>query len=903
VCDTPPGSNDAGRASLRTVPVVFDLPSGRLVFFFSDVEGSTRVLTELGDRFAALLGEHQRLVRGAFAAHDGVEISTEGDSFFAVFRAPVDAVAAAAAAQRSLAAHAWPVGNEFRIRVGLHVGRAILAGDNYVGIDVNRAARVANAANGGQVILSDEMADAVGGELPAGLALLDLGRHRLKDIGVARLWQLAIDGLPTPAGPLRSLEAHSTNLPLDATPLVDRAEETQALRRLIADNRLVAVTGTGGVGKSRLAVHVARSLVADFPDGVFYLDLAPIDRLETAVTELASLLNVRMPPSGDASDALLEHLRDRRTLLLLETADRHPGLAAFATRIAESCQTTRLLITARSALHLRIEREFNVQPLALPQPRPTLETASEAPAVVLFAHRARAMNPGFVLNADNLDVVAEIVRRLDGIPLAIELAAAAMRLLSPGAILSRLTRSLPLPGGAAVDTPERQRTLHDTIAWSYELFAPADQAILRRLSVFAGDFDLDGLEAVATDPEGSGADGNDGLEVLGRLVDGGLVHRVESPSDDRYRLLGMVREFAAAELAGAGDANAVRSRHAHYWLQVAMREGTLLDGPREMQALMSLDRAGDEFRTALEWAIGTGNYAHLGLRLASALARAGYLRGRVHEAAAWLERALAADALAPPEARVEALHWLGVMLDEQRDARSAIERLEEALAIQRDIGDDRAIARELNSLGVVHRNIGDVVPAGSLLNESLMRRRRLGDMAGVATVLTNLGILAIDRGHFDQAIELLEEAVRIDRASGVTAGVAYSSSALGTAFLRSGRRNDALGLLRSGLATFHELGDTDGVAEGLERLGEAAAADDPARSARLLLAARSIRERELLALRAIDESRANELFSGVALALSAEELASAQADARGMDLDAAVAYAFAERERVSRARG
>ena len=244
-----------------------DLPSGRLVFFFSDVEGSTRLLTELGDRFAPLLGEHQRLVRAAFEAHGGVEVSTEGDSFFAVFRSPRDAVAAAAEIQRALAAHAWPPGAEFRVRIGLHLGQAILAGDDYVGIDVNRAARIANAANGGQVVISDETAAAIAGELPDGVAIVDLSRHRLTDIGVERLWQLEIAGVVTSPSPLRTLEASPSNLPAEVTPLVDRQDEATALRQAIADHALVTVTGAGGIGKSRLAIHVARTLLTDLPDG------------------------------------------------------------------------------------------------------------------------------------------------------------------------------------------------------------------------------------------------------------------------------------------------------------------------------------------------------------------------------------------------------------------------------------------------------------------------------------------------------------------------------------------------------------------------------------------------------------------------------------------------------------
>jgi len=870
------------------------LPSGRLVFFFSDVESSTRLLTDLGDRFASLLGEHQRLMRAAFEAHGGTEISTEGDSFFAVFDSALDAVTAAADAQRSLAAFKWPPGHEFRVRMGIHVGQAILAGDNYVGIDINRAARIANAANGAQVILSDEISEAVAGKMPANLTLLDLGRHRLKDVGVARLWQLQIDGLQVRSSPLRTLEAHPSNLPAQTTSLVDREAEQVALRRLIVDGPLVTVTGAGGIGKSRLAVEVARAALPDYPDGVFYLDLASIDRIETAITELAMLMDVRIPPSGDISDVLLEYLRNRRVLWVLETADRHPGIATLVAQVIENCPLTRLLVTARTPLHIRAEQELSIQPLPIPAPRSDLESALRSPSVELFVRRAQAVKPSFQLTGSNVDAVCAIVRRVDGLPLAVELAAAGTRLLSPSAILARLEQSMPLPGGAPVDAPERQRTLSDTIAWSYELLQSPEQALLQKVSVFAGEFDLRAVSAVATDDERLELVASGLLDTFAKLIDCSLVQRIESDVEDRFRLLGPIREFAAAELAATGQSTLVRSRHASYMLEVAAREAQLLDTPREMEALSALDRASDEFRAALGWAIESDHVDHIGLRLAAALGRLWYLRGRVHESASWLVRALAADSEAPAEIRADALHWLGVMFDEQRQDVNAMERLDEALAIQREIGDERAIARELNSLGVVRRNIGDLDAAESLLTESIKRRRALDDMAGVATVLTNLGILAIDRRDFDLAIERLEEALEIDRRLGARGGSAYSSAALGTALLRVGRREEALILLRSALAVFHELDDADGIAESLERLGEAALRDNPARAARLLLAGQSIRERERVDLRRIDEEAVSQLLRDIAEALKPDQLDTARADSAAMDIDAAVAFALAD---------
>jgi predicted ATPase/class 3 adenylate cyclase len=867
------------------------LPSGRLVFFFSDVEGSTRLLTDLGDRFPALLGEHQRLVRAALEAYGGIEISTEGDSFFAVFESAPAATSAAAATQRSLAAYAWPAGHELRVRIGLHIGQAVLAGDDYVGLDVNRAARIANAANGGQVVLSEELAQAIQGQLPPDLTLLDLGRHRLKDIGVVRIWQLEIEGLPTRSSPLRSLEAHPSNLPVESTPLVDRLEETETVRRLIAEHALVTITGAGGIGKSRLAVHVARGLLPDFPDGVFHLDLAAIDGIDTAVAELADLVEARIAVGDDATASLLDHLRNRRALLVLETVDRHPGFADLAARLTARCPSTRLLVTARSPLHVRAGVELSIRPLDVPPAHGGLEAASSSAAVELFVRRATAVNPGFRLTASNVDAVSGIVGRLDGLPLAIELAASGTRLLSPAALLDRLERSLPLPGGAPVDVPERQRTLHATIAWSYQDLEPRERVLLQRLSAFSGAFGLDDFRAVAgidADPAAS-----DDVEPLGRLVDRSLIHRLDDGDDDRYRLLGPIRDFAASELAASGDADVVRLRLAYHWLDAAARDAAALDGPGGMEALASLDRAADDYRAALRWTLEAAPDDHLALRLSSALGRPWYLRGRVHEGADWLDRALRSDAQAPPGIRAEALHWLGVMLDELRNEERAIECLEEGLAIQRAIGDARMIARELNSLGVVHRNTGDLAAAEALLAESLQRRRTLGDQTGIAAALTNLGIVAIDRKAFGQAIKLLEEALEIDRRSGATGGAAYSSSALGTALLGIGRRTDALDLLLAALAGFHDLRDADGVAESLERLAEAAAQDEPARAARLLLASGAIRDRENLALRGIDESRAAALMATVTGALTDAELGRARADAEAMDLDAAVAYALA----------
>ena len=875
-----------------------DRPTGTLTFLFSDVEGSTRLLMALGDGYAIAHGDHQRIVRDAIAAHDGMEVSTEGDSFFAVFTDADEAIAAAADIQRGLAAHAWPAGAEFRVRIGLHTGHAVTAGDDYVGLDVNRAARIANAANGGQTVVSDAARTAASHALPDGLALRDLGRHRLKDVGVEHLWQLDVVGLPTAFGALRSLESHPTNLPAERTSFVGRENETRVLAELVEVSPLVTVTGPGGIGKSRLAIVVARALIDRFPDGVFYLDLARHEGLDSMMSQLAMVSDTRLPPGDDPVDAFVERFAGRTALLVFDTADRLRGFGTLASRLVDACTELRILVTARMPLHLGAEREFSLSTLELPPTRGADEhTIAASPAVALFVRRAQAVRPDLAVTPELWPTIAAIVSRLDGLPLAIELAAARIRIFPPAALLARLDRRLPILKGGAVDAPERQRTIESTIAWSYELLEPDERTMLGRLSVFAGTFDLEAALAVTADV-GGGEKRADPADVLERLVDRSLISTVARPPSTDFRLLGIIREFAADALEAAPDVAAVRGRHSRYVLAIAETGTAALDGPDERDALGRLERSADDIRAVLERTLAPGAAApadddHLALRLTCAMGRAWYLQGRSREGSEYIERALAADPDAPIELRANALHFSGVMHDERRETARAMERLDAALALHRTIGEPRLIARELNSLGVVARNAGDTDRAASLLDESLAMRRALADPPGIATALTNLGVVAIDRGRYEEARTFLEEAIALDRASGASGVVAYSSSLLGTVLLRTGRRDEALPLLRTALMAFADLGDADGVAECLERLGEATLADDPARAARLVGAAGAIRRQQDVPLRPPDEAAATRLMLAVEAALDADTLAAARADAAAMDLEAATAYALA----------
>jgi predicted ATPase/class 3 adenylate cyclase len=858
---------------------VRDLPTGTVTFLFTDVEGSTRLIQALGDRFVAVHQEHQRLIRTAIATHDGREVSTEGDSFFVVFEDAASGVAATGQIHRGLAAAAWPSPDAVvRVRAGLHTGQGIRGGDNYLGLDVNRAARISAAGHGGQTLLSDATATAAReglGTLHAGLALRDLGRHRLRDVGVERLWQLDVEGLPTEFAPLRSLEAHPSNLPAEPTPLVDRGAERAYVRGLLDSAAVVTVTGPGGIGKTRVALAVAHDLLPAMPDGVFHVDAAAIENADRLADELATVAGVRIAPGQDAATALEEHLRTRMVLLVVDTLDRVSGAPAFVARLAAACPGVRLLVTSRSPLHIAAERDVPLEPLP-----------SDA-GIALFVDRAAAIRPGFELSAANAAAIAEICARLDGVPLALELAAARLRLLSPDALLARLTSRLGLLTGGTADAPDRQRTLRATIDWSVEALSEGDRRALARLSVFAATFDLDAAEAILGDPEA--------LDALSRLVDQSVV--VAVPGDTpRFRLLGSMREFAAEALAALGETEAARRAHAD-WVGGAVDAATPeLEGAGDLDAVARLDAILDELRAALDWLLGPGADPAGALEIAAGLGRFWWLRGRPREGRAWLERtldALPAGTSGGEAVRADALYWSGVLADEERMPAVAKERLAEALALRRAMGDERGIARTLNSLGAVARSMGQLDQAETLLGESLERKRTLGDGRGMAATLSNLGLVAADRDDLALAHARFEQALALDRASGERGAETYSLLNLGGVKIWMGDVDPGVAIVREALGVLADLDDADGVAEAVEHLALASRArGDLETAARLLFAARQVRARAGAPLREIDARRVDSAFAAVRAALPAELLQSLEAEAAALDEAAAAALAL-----------
>jgi predicted ATPase len=818
-----------------------ELPTGTVTMLFSDIEGSTVLLSRLGHRYGEALSAQRAVLRTAISEMRGRELGTEGDSFFVAFSSAADAVACCAAAQRALAAYDWPAGVAVRVRMGLHTGEPSRHEDGYIGIDVHRAARIAATAHGGQVVMSDVTWQLARPGLPAELSVRDLGLHRLKDIDVPeRILQLAGPGLPAEFPPLRSLGAQ-TSLPRPATPLVGRVSDLERLRTTISqpDVRLVTLTGTGGVGKTRLALAAAGSLGAAFPYGVFFVALAAVRDAEVMWKTIAEGLDAE----GDGPRAVTEYLGDRQALLVLDNLEQLDGAAQVVTELLAATPGVVVLATSRRPLHLAGEHELVVPPLAMPREAGVPEVAA-CEAVQLFVQQADLVRPGFAVTPDNAADIAAISRRLDGLPLAIELAAARVKLLAPRALLARLESRLGL-GGTDRDRPSRQQTLRATIAWSYDLLGPDLAGVFRRAGVFVGGCDLDALAVVA------GADGHaagtDPLELVAGLADVSLITVTEgADGEPRAGQLEVIREYALERLAEAGDLEDTRRRHAGYYAAFAERATEQVHKLEHLVWLDRLEAEHDNLRAALSWSLETrvadGERAVTGLRLAQALGPYWYRHGHIPEGRRWLERAIdqASDDAGAPVAQLT--HWLGVMLDEQGEPEAALRLFERSLAIWRELGDRDKQARELSSLGVTHRWLGHLDTARSVLEESAAIAREIGSDYRLAGALTNLGQVESEAGHLDRATAVLREALAIDRAQGDLWGVVLDQHSLAVVSLRARRIEEAYEAVSATFDYVASSGDTGTLNAALELSAcIAAESGDGLRAAQLAGASEALR--------------------------------------------------------------
>jgi predicted ATPase/class 3 adenylate cyclase len=741
------------------------LPTGTVTFLFTDIEGSTRLLHELGDEYGEVLSDHHRILREVFSRHRGVEVSTEGDAFFVAFSSVPDAVNAAAQAQLELARHHAEGGADVRVRMGLHTGEAELVADNYGGLDVHRAARISSVAHGGQILLSGATAQHAQSspKISGNVRVLDLGKYRLKDLDEPEhLFQLCIDGLRADF-PAPRAAGTFMHLPIYLNEFVARDREVREVGRLLTSNRLVTLTGPGGTGKTRLAVEVARTVGDDFPDGVFFVELAPIADVELVPTTIAETLSLREEGSRPVIETLKDHLSGKQELLLLDNFEQIVPAGPLVADLLRTASGLKVVVTSRAALRVAGEQEYPVPPMAMPDPErlPDVEMLTEYESIQLFMQRARALKPDFALTESNADVIARICVKLDGLPLAIELAAARVRLLSPQEILTRLDRSLAILSGGASDVPQRQRTLTNLIGWSYDLLDDGHQALFRSLAVFVGGWSLEAAEAIC-DPDGDlGVDVIDGLELL---VGSSLV-RVSHPLEEetRFRMLETIREYALEALTRSGEHDELSRRHAAYFVDMAKKaEPHILSQEGEWADRLTAEH--DNLRAALRLLIDV-HAATDGLVLAKCLWRFWQIRSHLAEGRMWLTELLSLpESNEDPVVRAQALGALGSITYWQNDFAATREYYSAALEAQRSTNDPAGLAEALYNMGFLDLIEHNSVEARGFYTQSLELYREIHNSLGEAYAKWGIAFSHLQERNLDTARALGLEALEAFKA-------------------------------------------------------------------------------------------------------------------------------------------
>lgn len=865
------------------------LPTGTVTFLFTDVEGSTRIAQAAGDDWPALLAEHDRLVREAITGNAGVVVKTEGDGFFAVFSSARDAVAAGAAVQRALAADDWPAGRRLTVRIGLHTGLGLLGGDDYVGIDVHRAARIAAAAHGGQVVLSESTAALVGRDLPDGVRLRDLGQHRLKDLAEPEtIHQLDVAGLHSEFPPLRTLDAVPNNLPLQVTSFVGRRDELARALELIATARVLTITGTGGTGKTRLALQVGAELGGEYRDGVFFVDLAPVHDPAVVPSQILRSLGSQAS-SGDRAprELVADLLGDREVLLILDNFEQVISAAALVADLVRSSPRSRFLVTSRAPLRIAAEQEMPLEPMEVPEGLDP-DSLAAYDAVALFRERAMAVRPEFEITPENAAAVAELIRRLDGLPLAIELVASRVRLLPVTEILARLDPAAI--GSGAVDLPERQRTIEGAIAWSHDLLDEPVQELFARLGVFAGGADLAQIERVCSDVP------VDILDGLAELVDQALVRQVAGTDRARFRTLYVIREYALARLAASGADDAVHRRHLEAYVDWAEEIQPHLMGADRKGWLDRFDSDHDNVRSALDWAAAHGE-ADLGLRLGSASWRFWQSRGHLHEGRRRLESALAVPG-GSPRNRARALEALAGVYWWQGKIDECLEPYREALRIHRDLGDPAEIANALYDLALAEgvaahdRGAGDDARRAvyELFDEAEGISRGLGDENGLGNIAWGRGIaIAYLEDYAPAALAQFRSSIDHYRRAGNEFGIGWGMFEVATFSAHVGDDDTARQYLRAGLQLFARHRDMAAVVLFIALASSLAqTAGDAVRAARLAGAGQALRNASGADLVLHEINRFGSVPPPEAETLTGE-LAAAYREGMEMDFDRAVA--------------
>jgi predicted ATPase/class 3 adenylate cyclase len=816
-----PSNTAAGRGpavvNLVTVTTSGDLPLGTVSFLFSDIEGSTRMLQELGDAFRPVLERHNTIVHESAEKHRGRIVKNEGDGFFVAFQSALDAVSSAVEIQRQLASEEWSSPQNVVVRIGVHTGEGRLGGSDYVGIDVHRAARIGDSGHGGQTLVSEATARLVEYSLPEGTRLEDLGTHRLRDLThEEHIFQLSVDGLPTEFPPLRTLTSSKGNLPIRDLSLVGRQLEKDSVLEALEESRLVTLTGPGGVGKTTLALKVAEELASNFEDGVWFVEVSRVADDNLLAAAVARQLHITESPLQSIMDTLISRLAKAHSLLILDGCEHLiDAVAKLTDQLLQGTERLKILATTREWLSIREEHLVQISPLAVPDADiRSLDQIASFHSVELFVNRARLVNPNFELGLVNAQQVAEVCRRLDGIPLAIELAAARLKVLSMGQLVERLDQQFALLAGTARDLPPHQQTLETTLDWSYDFLGGAERVLFTRLSVFNGGFTLEAAESVCS---GGLVAREHVMNLLGRLVETSLVMATDT-DPVRYRLLEPISHYARMRLDEGAELSALRDRHAEFFLAMAEEGDTqILDHEQNVWA-DRLERDRYNLRAALEWLHDSGR-AQDAMAMAGALRWFWVMKREVSDGTEWLERTLAHREGVDPSIVARALNGAGLLASRRLAFDESHTALTEAMEIYRRLGDRRGEARQAYQLMATAWLRDDLDEAKRLAPEAERINREVGDTWMLAWTLAVWATMARLQGDLEEARAKMTESHRLFLDHSGVLDIGWSALRLGAVARDEGDYNEAADRYTEGRDLLVIAGDSLGVAHADAGLG------------------------------------------------------------------------------------
>ena len=802
-----------------------ELPTGTVTFLCTDIQGSTKLWESHPDAMRVALARHDSILRDAIQRNGGSVYKTIGDAFWAAFRTAADCVNAALEAQLAFQAQAWGQIGALRVRMGIHSGTAEEQSSDYFGEAVNRTAQVQDVGHGMQTLLSQAAYELTLEQLPSGCSLKNLGAHRLKDLKRPEpIYQLVHPLLPADFPPLRSLGNPDlpNNLPQQVTSFVGREREMAEVRALLDQARLLTLTGSGGAGKTRLALQLAADVLDSYPDGVWFVELASLFDAALLPQAVADTLGVRESPGQQIAQTLISALKQKRLLLILDNCEHLVEASArLACVINETCPQVTVLASSREPLNIAGESVYRLPSLTVPPQNQssTAASLSQFESARLFIDRATAVKSEFKVTDENAAALASICFRLDGIPLAIELAAARARALPLQEIDARLDQRFRLLTGGSRTSLPRQQTLRALIDWGYDLLEPRQKALLCRLSVFAGGWTLEMAEKICSDEQ---IDEWEVLDLLGSLVEKSLVVYDETEGHSRYRLLQTIRQYSAERLEDSGLADNIRERHRDYFLAASEDAGPRLSGPDQANWFRQLERDHDNVRAALDFSLLKPD-PEKALRLCGAMWFFWRVRGYLSEGRAWCSRALSHGGVeAWPRERANVLDGSGILADYQSDFQAAMRYHEESLSIRQELEDNTGIASSLANLGNVYHIQGDYASARPLFEQSLHLRQKSGDKLAVASSLNNLGNVSKMLHDYDSARDYYGQSLALQREAGNWIGVAQLLNNLGNVALATNNYSAARENYEESATIRRRIGDRAGLGNPLHNLGDLA---------------------------------------------------------------------------------